>query len=61
MVVACDADAEDGDDDADELDGGLGVPCHGDCDCLLISWSKIVSLSICKVSVAAALHGCCCR
>ena len=35
-IVACDADAEDGDKDAEELDGGLGVPCHRDCDGLLI-------------------------
>lgn len=35
VVVACDADAEDRDEDADELDGGLGVPCHRDCDYLL--------------------------
>lgn len=39
MVVACDADAEDRDEDADELDGGFCVPCHGDCDYLLI-WGQ---------------------
>lgn len=31
VVVACDTDAEDGDENTDELDGGICVPCHRCC------------------------------
>lgn len=45
MIVACDSDAEDGYQDADELDRGFCVPGH--CDCGLNCGSeKKLSLAI---------------
>ena len=41
VIVACDANAEDGDQDADELDRGFCVPGHGDCNYLMIRGTRI--------------------